>query len=586
MSKEQSQNVAANCNTLVVSYEQELRKCKQKLNHVLEGFMDGYFEVNLNWNVTYWNKECERMLSKSREEVLGKNLWIEFRKAVSLKFYTEYHRAIQENVAVRFEEYWPEKKIWLEVSAVPSGEGLSVYFKDISAWKSITRQLEQGKKRYYDLFNQSPLPQWVYDFKTLKILQVNDAAIKQYGYSRKEFLEMNLMDLRPKEDATSLKQILDNDILRGKFNSCVVRHKKKDGDLIYVKIDSNSIFFDHKNARLVMAVDQTEQIKAELELAKSEQRFKALVQDGSDLIGILDNQGNYKYVSPTAKQVLGIDVDYFIGKNAFDFIHPADRKSIYLQFDQLEYKKQVHLTPFRFINANGGYQWIETILTNSLDDPAVEGIISNSRDITERIQYEQKTEELLDRFNIVSKATSDAIWDWDIQTGKIQWNQAIKAVFGYKDICFNIDWWEQQVHPEDLDSVLVQFRQLIESKKSRLQLEYRFRCANGEYKCVLDRSFILFDKKAKPIRMIGSMQDITKQISYVKDIEEKNSRLNEISWSQAHSVRAPLARIIGLAGLLDGNLDQESLSEIVEHLKSSSNDLDEVIKSIINKAAR
>lgn len=583
MSNERDQNGSADY-SLTNNFEQELTRYKQKINNILESFTEAFFEVDLNWTVIYWNKECERLLSISREEILGKNLWAEFSEAVSLKFYSQYHRAVRENIAVRFEEYWPVNKMWLEVSAFPSGEGLSVYFKNITAWKQLTSQLEQEKKRYYDLFNQSPLPQWVYDFKTLKILQVNDAAIQQYGYTREEFKGMNLMDLRPDEDAVSLAQILKNSVLKGKFNSSVVRHRKKDGELIYVKVDGNSVFFEHKNARLVMAVDQTEQIKAELELAKSEQRFKSLVQDGSDLIAILDREGNYKYVSPTTKRILGIEADSFIGKNAFDFIHPDDILRTTRQFDALAQQKRLQLSPFRFINADGEYVWIETVVTNLLDDPSVAGIVSNSRDVTERIQYEHKTQELLDRFNIVSKATSDAIWDWDINKGEIKWNQAIKAVFGHSGTCYAIDWWEQQIHPDDFADVQHQFQQLIESKKSRLQLEYRFRCADGSYKCVLDRSFVLFDEQAKPVRMIGSMQDITERISHVKDIEEKNARLNEIAWSQAHNVRAPLARILGLISLLDDSQQQENLTEIIKHLKCSANDLDAVIQSIINKS--
>lgn len=258
------------------NFEEELTRYKNKINNILESFTEAFFEVDLHWTVIYWNKECELLLSISREDILGKNLWAEFSEAVSLKFYAQYHRAVRENVAVRFEEYWPVNKMWLEVSAFPSGEGLSVYFKNITGWKQLTTQLEQEKKRYYDLFNQSPLPQWVYDFKTMRILQVNDAAILQYGYSREEFMKMKLVDLRPDEDAVSLKQILKNSVLKGKFNSSVVRHLKKNGEIIYVKVDGNSIFFENKNARLVMAVDQTEQIKAELELAKSEHKSRPI----------------------------------------------------------------------------------------------------------------------------------------------------------------------------------------------------------------------------------------------------------------------------------------------------------------------
>jgi len=515
--------------------------------------------------------------------MLGKHLWNVFNKATYLKFYTEYSKALKENIAVRFQDYVPSKKIWVEVSAFPSGDGLSIYFKDITEWKGITRQLKKQKKRYYDLFNRSPVPQWLYDFDSLRILQVNDAAVKLYGYTRKEFMRMTIKDLRPPEDIQALTHVLNNEVIKGRFNSSVVRHLKKNGDIIYVTVNGNSVYFDRGNVRLVMAVDQTEQIRAELDLAMSEQRFKALVQDGSDLIGILDDQGNYKYVSPTTRQILGIDAEYFIGKNAFDFIHPSDRRATLDEFSRLETENQIKLSPFRFVNAQGEYRWIETIVTNMSCDPAIQGIVSNSRDITARIESELHAREMLDRYTIVSQATSDAIWDWDINSGKIEWNKAIKGIYGYSDTCYNEQWWERQIHPDDLFHVKNRFEQMIRSKKSKLQTEYRFRCADGTYKCVLDRSFIVFDDQGHPVRVIGSMQDITERQAHIKAIEEKNERLNEISWIQAHDVRAPLARIIGLVELLDGENSEDALKNIVSYLKSSSNELDLIIKNLITK---
>lgn len=583
MSNSQNEKKTVHCHPAGKSFEQELLAYKQKVTNILESFTDAFFEVDLNWNVTFWNKECERILSKSRDEMLGKNLWEVFSKQLHLKFYAEYDKAINENIAVRFQEYVPSKRIWVEVSAFPSGESLSVYFRDITEWKRITRQLKKEKKRYYDLFNRSPVPQWLYDFDTLAILQVNDAALKFYGYSRREFLRMTIKDLRPGEDVSALTHVLNNEVIKGRFNTSVVRHLKKNGDIVYVIVSSNSVFFDSGNVRLVMAVDQTERIRAEVELARSEQRFKALVQDGSDLIGILDNDGKYKYVSPTTKQILGIEAADFIGKNAFDFIHPMDRESTLAEFGRLDTERQIKLSPFRFINAEGEYRWIETIITDMYSDPAINGIVSNSRDITTHIENEQRTKELLNRYTIVSKATSDAIWDWDISSGRILWNQAIKSVYGYSDTCYDIQWRETQIHPDDLSEIKLQFEQLIQLKQSKLQTEYRFRCADGSYKCVLDRSFLIFDDLGDPVRMIGSMQDITERHAYIETIEEKNARLNEISWIQAHDVRAPLARIMGLVELLEDENSEDALKNIITYLKTSTGELDLIIKKIMNK---
>jgi PAS domain S-box-containing protein len=350
-------------------------------------------------------------------------------------------------------------------------------------------------------------------------------------------------------------------------------------------VEGNSVAFDNNKTRLVMAIDQTEQINAEYALAKSESRFKGMVQDGSDLIAILDQQGVYQYASPTTKSILGIEASNLIGKNAFDYVHPEDKEKVHSQFARLTSEKQIKLLPFRYKNNKDHYQWIETIITNMIDDPAIEGIVTNSRDITKRIENEIKTLESINRFNIVSKATSDAIWDWDMGSGKIIWNQGIKGIFKHKKTVYDIEWWKQQVHPDDLDDLLEQFELLLQKQKSRLQVEYRFRCGTGHYKSVLDRSFILFNELGNPLRMIGSMQDITDRVNHLKAIEEQNAVLRDISWIQAHEVRAPLAKIMSLTRLFQDHITCTSTKELIDYLTASTHELDEVIQNILKKTS-
>lgn len=564
-----------------LSFEAQLQNYKRRISNILESFTDAFVELDTNWVVTYWNKEAERLLQRSREDVMGKNIWEVYEEAIPLKFYKEYHRAVAENVSVSFQEYFEPRKMWIEVAAFPSGEGLAIYFKDITAQKLATEQLRKKKQKYIDLFNLSPLPHWVYDLETLAFLDVNKAAVSHYGYSRKEFLKMTINDIRPAEDLNRLKKILDNNISLGSGNRVAVRHCKKNGELIYVTTEVNSVWFGDKEAHLVLAIDHTEEIKAEQALVASEQRFKAMVQNGSDLIAIIDLEGKYKYVSPTCLSIMGVKAADLIGENVFDLLHPDDKITTIKDFQQMKHQKQIQLLPFRLKNADGKYRWIETIATNMTDDPAIKGIICNSRDITERIESRIKMEESISRYNVVSKATSDVIWDWNIRSDKTVWNKGIKGIFGYTKTIFTRDWWKDKIHPDDLDLVLAEFELVIKHKKKRLQIEYRFRCQDGTYKSVLDRSFVLFDENGEPVRMIGSMQDITERIRHLHAIESQNTRLKEIAWIQSHEIRAPLARIMGLVDLLNDFSSESDKKECIKHLKVSSEKLDASIRGIM-----
>jgi PAS domain S-box-containing protein len=129
-----------------------------------------------------------------------------------------------------------------------------------------------------------------------------------------------------------------------------------------------------------------------------------------------------------------------------------------------------------------------------------------------------------ERYDIVAKATSDTIWDWKIEDDSFKWNKGIQGVFGYKkeNVGKTSKWWFDRIHPEDSLKMSVKLYSFLEQKTEKWQDEYRFQCADGSYKYVLDRGFLMKDKEGKPIRMIGAIQDITKQKS-----EEQRLRLLE-----------------------------------------------------------
>ena len=125
----------------------------------------------------------------------------------------------------------------------------------------------------------------------------------------------------------------------------------------------------------------------------------------------------------------------------------------------------------------------------------------------------QEIKESNDKYDIVAKATSDTIWDWKIQEDSFTWNKGINTIFGYKEneISHNSNWWFDKIHPEDSIKMSVKLYSFLEQKTVKWQDEYRFKCADNTYKYVLDKGFLLKDENGKGTRMIGAIQDITKQ---------------------------------------------------------------------------
>lgn len=151
----------------------------------------------------------------------------------------------------------------------PTVGGIVLNARDITAEERVVEALRAGEARYRMLFDASPQPMWVYDLETLKFLAVNAAAVTQYGYTREQFLEMTLLDIRPAEDESLVRTQVsaiaaDPD---GVAASSEWRHCTKAGKVLTVAVSSHPLMFDGRGARLVLAADITARKTLEAKLS-------------------------------------------------------------------------------------------------------------------------------------------------------------------------------------------------------------------------------------------------------------------------------------------------------------------------------
>lgn len=146
---------------------------------------------------------------------------------------------------------------------------------DISDRKKAEEKLRQNEEKYRLLFSNSPLPLWVFDLKTFQFLDVNEAALRHYGYSREEFLSMTILDIRPQEEiGRMIKQA--QTIQSGVRHSGIWKHLKKNGTLIDAEINSHDITYNGRQARLVLANDVTDRIKTEQLILETSEQLRQL----------------------------------------------------------------------------------------------------------------------------------------------------------------------------------------------------------------------------------------------------------------------------------------------------------------------
>jgi PAS domain S-box-containing protein len=141
--------------------------------------------------------------------------------------------------------------------------------------------------------------------------------------------------------------------------------------------------------------------------------------------------------------------------------------------------------------------------------------VSFALEIFEKERLRNKAEEAIvkavERYDILARATSDTIWDWDIANNTMRYNDGITQMFGYQasEVENVVDWWNEKLYPDDFKKVTELIEDVYEKGLQKFHITYRFRCADGSYKYIFDRAYVLFDESGNPCRMIGAMQDIT-----------------------------------------------------------------------------
>lgn len=287
-------------------------------------------------------------------------------------------------------------------------------------------------------------------------------------------------------------------------------------------------------------------------LRESEERFNAFMDNSPAIAFMKDEEGRYVYVSKPFRSQYNMEPAGCLGKTDFD-----------LWPEEVSRKLREH--DLAVLSSGQTSEMIEEV-------PPVDGAIkswlafkfpikdSSGRvflagiavDITGRKHMEEELRKSEERFQLVTRATNDAVWDWDFSTGQLWWNGNIQTLFGYSADQIGTDcvWWEERIHPDDRGQISAGLVAAIDQGKHVWGSEYRFRRANGSYAFVYDRGFVAHDAAGRPVRMTGSMMDITRRREAELEICKANQRAIK-EYKQLLERLATLAQALGTARELE-----------------------------------
>lgn len=495
----------------------------------------------------YVNPEFEKLYGRAAREVIGKN-------CTDLGFPEEevrrWQRIISEVVQtgasrqLTYEQETPAGQRILQTRLVPekhpSGavETVLSIISDITQEALKTRELAKLQQELQLVFNHIPSALFLFD-ATGRLVYLNDRAARLFGdETADEILKNNDLDslqrrslqLYDRYDATGrLLHLSETPAARafstGKPTYDFVRLAPKDGGPEQWQLLQAAPVLNETGAMtslLLTVTDITEQRQAQAHSDMLRRQLEAITDSTPDLIYTIGLDYRFTYANNALLAMWGKTWEESKGRGLRELGYEEWHADMHeREIDEVVATQKAIRGTVTFPHAQFGtrfYDYIFTPVLNAANE--VVAVAGTTRDVTDFKQAEerlleqkQQLDDSLERFNLINRATQDAIWDWNLLTNEVQWNEATQSMFGYNPEGIGPDaaWWYGTIHPEDMDRVVGHIHEAIDGGNKHWATEYRFRCADGTYKMVYDRGFVLHDKQGQPIRMLGSMQDNTER---------------------------------------------------------------------------
>ncbi|KAF0217726.1 MAG: PAS/PAC sensor signal transduction histidine [Geobacteraceae bacterium] len=377
-----------------------LCETNQALMALFESSPLAIIAVDLDGTVAMWNPAAERVFGWSAKEAAGRHYPITSPENEN-EFWALREYALGGKRLDGLELRRKKKDgslIDISLSAAPlydaKGEvsGLMTVCDDITERKRAVEEL----RKWSDIFRHTKMGIVLGGFDSETLDLINPAYAEMHGYTIEELTCKPISDLYAPECKGALPD--HHRMIMGKGHHIYEsRHIRKDGTVFPVMVDAATVTDEEGKAlyRIVNVQDITKRKQAEEALQRNEERFRSLIENALDVITILDTRGSIRFQSPSIERVLGYDQEELIGRSAFELIHPDDRGRAVEVFNQAILNPQQTLTvEFRFLHKDGSWRILEGLGKKLPDKGDGEGIVVNSREITERRDAEEEIRRL------------------------------------------------------------------------------------------------------------------------------------------------------------------------------------------------
>ena len=414
----------------------------------------------------------------------------------------------------------------------------------------------------------------------LELEWVTQALQRITGYSQEELQgDVGLNSIVHPEDAGTARS-REAKLREGKPDVSEFRVRAKSGEIRWLReiarpvrddagrlthiIGSGQDITEHRRAEEERSRRIQEQM-ARMEAEAGERRYRMLAEAIPQIVWTARPDGSIDYFNRRWSEYTGLSFDETQGWKWEELIHPDDRERYGESWKRSVAVGELFELEYRLRRSDGEYLWhLSRAIALKNGGGDVIKWFGSATNIDPLKRAEEALRQSDERFHLVTKATNDAIWDWDLAADAIDWNEVLETAFGHVPDAprSTASWRREMIHPEDRERVWNGFRRAIETGEKIWTDEYRFRRADGSYADVIDRGYVVHDDTGEPVRMIGALQDISGRKRAEERLRRSNEDLQHFAYVASHDLQEPLRTIASYVQLLakryQGKLDADA----------------------------
>lgn len=548
--------------------------------NIIQSSDDAIVSKTLDGIVKSWNPAAEMIFGYTAAEMIGQSMMVLFPPDRLEEENNIIEQIIQGERVDHFETYRIRKDhhlihVSLTISPIYNEKnqiiGASKIARDITERKLYEQALVDSEKRFEGLYDHAPCGYHSLDRDGF-IININQTELQWLGFAKEEVIgKMKITDFFNEAGKQKFKQNYPQFLVDGHIENLEFELIGKNDNVRLVSVNATAIKDNQGNLVKTRAVvhDITELKKSQLVIQLENQKNSILLSSASDGIHILDAQGNIVDFSDSFANMLGYSREETANLNVRDWDAYIDQEQLVSLVNDLMASYQTFETTHR--RKDGSLLDVE-IHAKGIILAGKHYLYASSRDITERKQAEARLRDSEERLALASLHNGVGIWDWNLTTGELVWDESMFALYhiNRSDFSGAVSAWEKSLHPDDRERCDQEIQETLCYNKP-FDTVFRVVWPNSEVHYIKAVAKLFHDETGKPVRMLGTNIDITerkqKEKIRIQQIEQQRDILVQ---EVHHRIKNHLQGLLGLLNLSShkNTTEKAFLQDIIAKINS------------------